>query len=189
MRRLLKAALRIGFFVVVVAVGLFIWFVAWPVHTVPALERVDEYVWLDQGWGDGPELRVATALLLHGAGHFDAAGRLVWRSALRLVRESRAAAVTRALRRSRAHAQVPIPRGPGAEPRQSRISLPIGFTRHFDAAIGEDVLDITCAACHTGELHYTANGRTRAIRIDGGPAMHAFTDMKRGSFAPELLAS
>ncbi|HEU4780270.1 MAG TPA: di-heme-cytochrome C peroxidase, partial [Steroidobacteraceae bacterium] len=31
--------------------------------------------------------------------------------------------------------------------------------------------------------------KTRAIRIDGGPAMHAFTDMSRGSFAPVLLAS
>jgi hypothetical protein len=67
--------------------------------------------------------------------------------------------------------------------------LPIGFTRHFDPGIGEDVLDITCAACHTGEIHYTQSGKTRAIRIDGGPAMHAFTDMKRGNFAPMLAAS
>ncbi len=118
MRRLLKAALRIGVFAVVVAVGLFLWFVAWPVHTVPALEQVDEYVWLDQGWGDGAELRVAAALLLHRAGNFDAARRLGRRSALRLVRESRTAAVTRALCGSRAHAQVPISRGSGAEPRQ-----------------------------------------------------------------------
>ena len=33
--------------------------------------------------------------------------------------------------------------------------LPIGFTRHFDPRIGEYVLDITCAACHTGEIHVT----------------------------------
>ena len=38
--------------------------------------------------------------------------------------------------------------------------LPIGFTRHFDPHIGEDVLDITCAACHTGEIHYTQAGKT-----------------------------
>src|SRR5690606_14541794 len=67
--------------------------------------------------------------------------------------------------------------------------LPIGFTRHFDPAIGEDVLDITCAACHTGEIHFNKDGRNYAVRIDGGQAMHAFTDMSRGSFAPLLLAS
>jgi mono/diheme cytochrome c family protein len=67
--------------------------------------------------------------------------------------------------------------------------LPIGFTRHFDARIGEFVLDITCAACHTGEIQHTRDGRTQAVRIDGGPAMHAFTDMSRGNFAPELVAS
>ena len=39
--------------------------------------------------------------------------------------------------------------------------LPIGFTRHFDPGIGEDVLDITCAACHTGEIHYTKDGKTQ----------------------------
>ena len=55
MRGLLKAVLRIGLVAVVLVVGLFIWFVAWPVHTVPALERVDEYVWLDQGWGTGQD--------------------------------------------------------------------------------------------------------------------------------------
>src|SRR5262245_39507309 len=67
--------------------------------------------------------------------------------------------------------------------------LPIGFTRHFDPRIGEDVLDVTCAACHSGEIHMTQGGKTRAIRVDGGPAMHAFTDMSRGHFAPMLLAS
>ena len=44
--------------------------------------------------------------------------------------------------------------------------LPVGFTRHFDARIGEDVLDITCAACHTGEIHFRKDGRTSAMRID-----------------------
>src|SRR6185436_3205434 len=77
---------------------------------------------------------------------------------------------------------------PGASP-ANPDHLPVGFTRHFDAHIGEYVLDITCAACHTGEIHFTKDGRTRAIRIDGGPAMHAFTDMQRGNFAPVLLAS
>jgi hypothetical protein len=37
------------------ATGLFAWFVYWPVHTIPALEPVNEYVWLDQGWGPGQD--------------------------------------------------------------------------------------------------------------------------------------
>ena len=53
MRRLLKWALRLVALAVVAAVGFFSWFVLWPAHGIPALEPVDEYVWLDQGWGSG----------------------------------------------------------------------------------------------------------------------------------------
>ena len=51
MRKWLKRGAGIAAVVVAAAVGLFAWFVWWPVHTIPALEKVDEYVWLDQGWG------------------------------------------------------------------------------------------------------------------------------------------
>ena len=188
MRRLLKAALRTGVFAIVVAVGLFLWFVAWPVHTVPALEQVDEYVWLDQGWGEGQNsaLRQRYYYTAQGTsmpqGASTGAVRYAWFVNLELPLSQERFADPAHMRKYRFLVD---PEPSPANPHR----LPIGFTRHFDAAIGADVLDITCAACHTGELHYTANGRTRAIRIDGGAAMHAFTDMKRGSFAPELLAS
>ena len=61
MRRVLKwlgGLLALG---AVAAVGLFAWFVLWPVHTIPALEPVDEYVWLDQGWGHGQTRRCASS--------------------------------------------------------------------------------------------------------------------------------
>ncbi len=138
--------------------------------------------------GSGAERCVATAPLLHRAGHFDAAGRIAGGLALRLVREPGTAADQRAFRLAGTHAAIPLHRRPGTE-RANPDQLPVGFTRHFDSHIGEYVLDITCAACHTGEIHYTKDGKTRAMRIDGGPAMHAFTDMTRGNFAPELLAS
>ena len=51
------------------------------------------------------------------------------------------------------------------------------------------VLDITCAACHTGELVVNKNGKRYGLRIDGGAAMHAFTTPKPGNFTLELLAS
>lgn len=44
-------------------------------------------------------------------------------------------------------------------------ALPVGFVR--DTYQGADYVGYTCAACHTGQLHY----KGRALRIDGGPAM------------------
>lgn len=67
--------------------------------------------------------------------------------------------------------------------------LPVGFTQHFNDALGEAVLDISCAACHTGELHYQKDGINYALRVDGGQAMHAFTDQARGTFGPTLIAA
>jgi hypothetical protein len=67
--------------------------------------------------------------------------------------------------------------------------LPVGFTRHFDTTLNEELLDITCAACHTGQIQVTRDGRTRALRIDGGQALHAFTDSNPGHFLPTMVAS
>ncbi|MEK6749553.1 MAG: di-heme-cytochrome C peroxidase [Pseudomonadota bacterium] len=48
--------------------------------------------------------------------------------------------------------------------------LPVGFTK--DTYQGKDFMGYTCAACHTSQVNYTGkNGKTTAIRIDGGPSM------------------
>ena len=72
---------------------------------------------------------------------------------------------------------------------QNPYRLPVGFTHHFDPTFKEEFLDVTCAACHTGELH-TVNkaGEQVAIRIDGGQGMHAFTSTQPGQFGPALIA-
>ena len=188
MRKWLGWSAGIAAVVVAVAVGLFAWFVWWPVHTIPALERVDEYVWLDQGWGetqDSPS-RETYYYTAQGTsmpqGASTGAVRYDWFVNLELPFSTKRFADPEHMRRYRFLVD---PEPSAANPDQ----LPIGFTRHFDARIGEYVLDITCAACHSGEIHYTREGRTQAIRIDGGPAMHAFTDMSRGNFVPELAAS
>jgi hypothetical protein len=68
--------------------------------------------------------------------------------------------------------------------------LPVGFTRHFDPILKEEFLDVTCAACHTGELHVVSKaGEQIAIRIDGGQAMHAFTSERPGQFGPALMGA
>ncbi len=53
MRRLIRWMLGLALMVAVLAFAGFAWFVLWPMHTIPALEPVDEYVWLDQNWGEG----------------------------------------------------------------------------------------------------------------------------------------
>ncbi len=141
------------------------------------------------GLGRRAERAAAPALLLHRAGHLDAAGRLRRCSALRLVRESRAAAVAGTFRRAGSHAPLPLPRRPGAERQPIPTSCPSA-----SRAISIRASARTCStspARPATRARFTSPGtaRPRAIRIDGGPAMHAFTDMSRGSFAPMLLAS
>jgi mono/diheme cytochrome c family protein len=188
MRRLLKWIVGLLLLAAVAASASFAWFVLWPVHTIPALEPVDEYLWLDQGWGAGQNtaLRQRYYYTAQGTsvpqGASAGAVRYDWFVNLELPLSRERFAAPEHMRKYRFLVD---PEPSEANPHQ----LPIGFTRHFDPRIGEHVLDVTCAACHSGEIHYTQGGKTRAIRIDGGPAMHAFTDMSRGSFAPVLLAS
>ena len=74
--------------------------------------------------------------------------------------------------------QTPSERNPG--------NLPVGFARHTDSASGAQYLDISCAACHTGELRY----RGQAVRIDGGPALHSLAStvptLRGGGFGQAL---
>ena len=67
--------------------------------------------------------------------------------------------------------------------------LPVGFTKHFDRQLNAEMLDVTCAACHTGEIHVERNKKITAIRIDGGQALHAFTALAPGQFGPTMIAS
>lgn len=63
-------------------------------------------------------------------------------------------------------------------PAENVDGLPVGFARMtgaVDPATGrreEDKIGLTCAACHTGQIHYQGID----IRFDGGPAM---TDLKK----------
>ncbi|WP_095170365.1 di-heme-cytochrome C peroxidase [Pseudomonas sp. Irchel 3H3] len=68
-------------------------------------------------------------------------------------------------------------------------NLPVGFARHQNPGSKEEYLDITCAACHTGELRYQG----QALRIDGGTAQHVLPSsvptLRGGSFGQALVAS
>lgn len=68
-------------------------------------------------------------------------------------------------------------------------NLPVGFARHKNPDNPDEYLDITCAACHTGELRH--NGQ--AVRIDGGSAQHVLPSsvptLRGGSFGQALVSS
>ncbi|UCP00519.1 cytochrome c [Metapseudomonas lalkuanensis] len=77
------------------------------------------------------------------------------------------------------------------DPKQSATpqnpgNLPVGMTRHEDEKTGVHYLDISCAACHTGELRY----RGQAVRIDGGAALHSLAStvptLRGGGFGQAL---
>jgi hypothetical protein len=182
--RLLRRLLLLALLLVLVALGGFAWFVLWPVQTIAPLEPVDELVYLDQGWNsDDRQTYYYTpqgTSMPQGASR--GAVRYDWFVHLRLPFSDQRFADPDHLRRYRFLVDPePSVRNPDR--------LPVGFTRHFDTQIGDEVLDITCAACHSGQLHYSRDGKSYALRVDGGQAMHALTDSARGQFAPMLLAS
>lgn len=185
---LLKWGFRLLVLGVLLAIAGFVAFVAWPSSTIPSLERVDEYVYLDQGWGTRADTSERQTYYYTPQGTSMPQGALVtplrydWFTALEMPLDETRFAAPEHMRRYRF---IVDPKPTPANPDR----LPLGFTRHYDEALGEDVLDLTCAACHSGEIHARKDGRTVAIRIDGGQAMHAFTDMQRGAFGPTLIAS
>ena len=172
----------------IIAFLVFAWFILWPVSSIPDAEPVDEYIYLDQGWGtnvssEGRNHYYYTpqgTSMAQGTQH--AAVRYDWFVNLRIPFSDERFASPDHMRKYRFIVE---PKPTEKNPDQ----LPLGFTKHFNETIGQEVLDITCAACHSGEIHYTKDNKKYAIRIDGGQAMHAFTDPQRGNFAPVLLAS
>jgi mono/diheme cytochrome c family protein len=163
-----------------VAGALFLIF--YPETQIPEAEPIAETRYLDQGWGTGRESPQRETYYYTPQG-----------ASLRNLRYSWFVNLERPWGRRRladpAHLRslgfivdpVPTPANPD--------QLPIGFGRRYDEALGDYALDITCAACHTGQINITRGGRTIGIRIDGGPAMHAFTAMDIGHFLPVLLGS
>ena len=146
---------------------------------IPPLQRVDEVRYLNQGWGverESPDRETyyytPQGTSMHGI-------RYSWFVNLeRPFGRNRFADPDHL--RSLNFIVDPVPT------RSNPDQLPVGFARRYDDTLNDYVADLTCAACHTGQLNVTRDGRTVAIRIDGGQAMNAFTDMKPGHFQLEL---
>ena len=138
-------------------------------------------VYAEQGWGSDPEAdpRQTYYYTAQGAGLKDL--RYSWFVHLERPLSKRRLAEPEFMRRYGFVVDAPSSRNPDG--------LPVGFSKHFDRDLNEEMLDLTCAACHTGQLHITRDGRTTAVRIDGGSAIHAFTDSNLGHFVPTLMSS
>jgi len=151
-------------------------------RNVPAPQHIDDYRYLNQGWGLDRDSADRETFYYTPQGTEMHGVRYSWFvnleqpfSRVRLTDPDHMRALDFVV-------------DPVATP-ANRDLLPIGFARRFDDKIHDNVVDITCSACHTGQLNVTQNGRTTAIRIDGGAAMTAFTDVKPGSFQVDLILS
>ena len=144
-------------------------------------EQVAEVIYPDQGWGAGADApgRQTYYYTAQGAGLKDL--RYKWFVHLEMPLSKRRLADPEFLRRYGFVVDSPSAANPDG--------LPVGFTKHFDRDLNEEMLDLTCAACHTGQINVTRNGRTVGVRIDGGSAIHAFTDSNIGHFVPTLMSS
>jgi len=152
----------------------------WPNSKVPLSEPVQDIVYLDQGWGPKRDSPLRQTYYYTPQGTTIKGMRYSWFVNLERPWSSQRFADPE---RMREYGFLVDLQPSAANPHQ----LPVGFTHHFGADEQDDMLDVTCAACHTGQLNAVKDGKRIAIRIDGGQAMHAFTDMKPGDFLPDLI--
>jgi mono/diheme cytochrome c family protein len=186
LRRIWAVAWR-GSLVLAAAAALFFFaLLHWPHSQVPKVEPPGQIAYLDQGWGVAREAegRQTYYYTPQGAGNVLRNMRYDWFVHLELPWGRNRLAAPDQMRAYGFQVDAePTPANPHL--------LPVGFTRHYDPVLGDEVLDISCAACHTGSLLVVnkQDGSTTSLRIDGGQAMHAFTASRMPHFVPVLLAS
>ncbi len=182
MRRFVRRLLKALVLVAALAAILALWLIHTPARYVPAVPPIDDYVYLDQGWGKDRSAATRQAYYTTPQGTSLKNLRYDWLVHLEMPWGKKRFADPAHLR---AYGFIVDPEPSLQNPDQ----LPVGFTKRFDAELGEAVLDLSCAACHTGQLVVDRAGKRTALRIDGGPASHAFTTTRLGHFVPTLVAS
>jgi mono/diheme cytochrome c family protein len=144
-------------------------------------ETVDRVVYPDQGWGAGVDADARQTYYYTPQGAQLKELRYSWFRNLEMPWSTTKISSPQVMRRYGFLVDGPSKANPDG--------LPVGFGRAFDPQLNEEMLDISCAACHTGQINVTRDGRTTAVRVDGGSALHAFTNAKIGHFVPTVAAS
>lgn len=154
----------------------------YPATQIPEYKPVDHHVYLDQGWGQHADSEQRQAYYYTAQGTSLKGLEYDWF----------------------VHLEMPWGKDKFADPEHLRAYgfivqeqanasnpdlLPIGFTKHYSELANAELLDISCAACHNGQINVTKDKIRYGIQVDGGQAMHAFTTMKIGHFVPTMLAS
>lgn len=156
--------------------------VHYPATQIPEYEKVDQTVYLDQGWGESPEAANRQLYYYTPQGTSLKGMEYDWFAQLEMPWGQEKFSNPDHLR---AYGFIVDDKKSAKNPFQ----LPVGFTQHYDQANNAKLLDITCAACHSGQLNLTKDNKRYGVRIDGGQAMHAFTTMKVGHFVPTMIAA
>jgi hypothetical protein len=182
--------LLLGTTAVLVAVGfvfslLLLLVVAWPMNDLPGHDPVDSIRYLNQGKGWEGRIGAFNRQFYY----YTPQGANIYRLRYQwFVNLERAYSTERFAEPQHMRALGFIVDDGYTEKNPDR--LPVGFASRFDAGLHEEVIDITCAACHTGQLNVTMpSGERVGVRIDGGQAMHALKSISPGAFGPTLLAS
>jgi mono/diheme cytochrome c family protein len=167
----------VGVLALILAAGIgYRWTSGW---YTPPLEHVDEVFYLDQGWGAQADSPARDLYYYTPQGAQLNGIRYSWFINLQRPFRSSRLADPDHLRQLNFLVD-PFPT------RSNPDQLPVGFARQYDETLHDYVLDVTCAACHTGQLNVKRpDGRMMAIRIDGGQAMHAFTGTRPGGLLME----
>jgi mono/diheme cytochrome c family protein len=182
MRRFIRRLLRLLFLLASLALVAVAWLILTPARHIPKIPPIDESVALDQGWGRGIVAAARQAYYYAPIGTSLRNLRYDWLVQLEMPwGKSRFAEPSHL----RSYGFIVDPQPTAANLAQ----LPVGLARRFDPEIGEAVVDVNCALCHTAQLIVTRPGRRIAVRVDGGPAAHAFMTSRRGHFLPTLTAS
>ncbi|MBZ5532950.1 MAG: hypothetical protein LAO20_16090 [Acidobacteriia bacterium] len=166
----------------VLLVGGFIAAVSYVDRQIAPAAKIDEVRYLGQGWGTEPNSPQRQTYYHTPQGAYVQDLRYDWMVHLeRPWSEARFADE----KFMRAYGfivdQADLPNNPG--------HLPVGFATRYDASYGEMMLDLTCAACHTGELQYVKDGVRYGVRVDGGSGGADLKGMHPGHFAMDLAVS
>lgn len=154
----------------------------YPASQIPLYEPTDKTVYLDQGWGVTESTPERQLYYYTAQGTSLKGFEYEWFNAIEMPWGKDRFADPAHLK---AYGFIVDDKPSAANP----YLYPLGFTKHYSQIADAELLDLTCSACHNGQLNFSQAGTRYAIRIDGGQAMHAFTTMKVGHFVPTLVAS